>query len=275
MAQLVKCKLCQRQKQKDGNIYCEKCEISLFQIRSILREYMSNSNPPLWMTEGLGELFSWIFNGNPSGSGFFNTANEIMEIFAIDRADKIPRDDLSEINWTNLPEERILKILEDAFIITYDPKFLYPGPLSQKLIDVRWEGYEMNTPEIKQKLKEIHGIIAVAITYGLLNGENNRKPKYALAIFYLLSHIMTVNGIDGDIEPIISEYDLDIALNKLAPRQRAKIRRTMLGLIDGDTKIITDKDIEGRMQLNPITIAYIQNMRERYRERERSERSYS
>ena len=86
---------------------------------------------------------------------------------------------------------------------------------------------------------------------------------------------MTVNGINGDIDPIISEYDLDVTLNKLAPRQRAKIRRAMLGFFDGDTKIITDKDIEGQMPLNPITIIYAQNMRERYRERERSERSYS
>ncbi len=275
MAQLVKCRLCQRQKQNNGNIYCEKCNISLFQIKSILDEYIFNSNPPLWMTEGLGELFSWIYSGNPSGSGFFNTANEIVEIFAIDRVDKIPRSDLSEINYTNLPEERILKILKDALIITYDPKFLYPGPLSQKLIDVRWEGYEMDTPEIKQKLKEIHGIIAIAITNGLLIGEHSRKPQYALAVFQLLSHIMTVNGINGDIDPIISEYDLDVTLNKLAPRQRAKIRRAMLGFFDGDTKIITDKDIEGQMPLNPITIIYAQNMRERYRERERSERSYS
>jgi len=237
MAQLVKCRLCQRQKQNNGNIYCEKCNISLFQIKSILDEYIFNSNPPLWMTEGLGELFSWIYSGNPSGSGFFNTANEIVEIFAIDRVDKIPRSDLSEINYTNLPEERILKILKDALIITYDPKFLYPGPLSQKLIDVRWEGYEMDTPEIKQKLKEIHGIIAIAITNGLLIGEHSRKPQYALAVFQLLSHIMTVNGINGDIDPIISEYDLDVTLNKLAPRQRAKIRRAMLGFFDGDTKL--------------------------------------
>ena len=271
---LEHCSLCNRQKQSDGRKNCLKCEISLFQIDSIIDDYINNNNPPQWLIDGLGEIFSWGYTGNPIGAGFFNTANEIAEIFAIDRLEEIPRDDLKEINYTNLSQEKILKILKNALLIEYDGSSIYPGPILRKLIEVRWEGYEMDTPQVKQKLKEMHGIVSVAITKGLLL-ENRRKPRYALAVFQLISHIMLSNGIGGEIDTTITEYDLDISLNKLVRRQQDRIKRTMMGFSDGVPKIIKDKDIQGKMPLKEIAIDYIEKMRERYRERERDLRTHS
>ena len=265
------CSLCKRPKENDGNSHCKKCELSLFQINTIIDDYINNPNPPQWLIDGAGEIFSWSYSNNPLQTGFFNTANEIASIFAIDRIEKIPMNDLKEINYTNLPREKVLKILKNAFLIDYDQNFLYPGPIARKLIEIRWEGYEMNSPQVKQKLKEMHGIISVAITKSLLL-QPRGKPRHALAIFQLVSHIMQLNGIGGPIEPNITEYDLDIAFNTLVARQQDKIKRTMTGFTDGEPKIITDKDVEGKMPLNAISLTYIEKMRERYRERERSDR---
>jgi len=266
------CKLCKRPKKSDGKPHCKKCDLSLFQIDTIIDEYINNPNPPQWLIDGAGEIFSWSYSNNPLQSGFFSTANEIASIFAIDRIEKIPINDLKEINYTNLPRDKILKILKNAFLIDYDQNFIYPGPIAQKLIEIRWEGYEMNSPMVKQKLKEMHGIISVAITKSLLL-EPKGKPRNALAIFQLISHIMQFNGVGGQINQNLTEYDLDISFNTIVRRQQDKIKRTMTGFTDGEPKIITDKDIEGKMPLNPVSIAYIEKMRERYIERERNDRT--
>lgn len=268
------CELCKRQSRLKNTKLCDNCELALFQIDTILSLYLENESPPPWLLNGLIQIASWIYFNNPHGSGFFNTANEIVEIFAIDRNETLPIDELSEINYTNLPAKTVLDTLKKALIIDYDTKNIYPGAISKKLIKIRWEGYEMNSQEVKMKINEIHGIIAVAVTKSLVVS-NKHKPQRALGLFKLMSKLIFESFDTGEINPYISEYDLDLAFNKLPTRQKNKIKRELCGFSDGETKIINDKDIEGNMPLKDSVITYIENMRERYRERERTERGYT
>lgn len=270
----MKCKLCKRNSPIRNSIFCDKCDLAQFQIETILSLYLNNESPPQWVTDGLIEIASWAYIGHPHGSGYFNTANEIVEIFAIERAETISIDELSEINYTNLPTNTVLNILKHALIIDYDTKQIFPGPISKKLLKIRWDGYEMGSQEVKMKIKEIHGIISVSLTKSLLIA-NRIKPQRALGLLKLMSKIILDSSASEKISPFITDYDMDIALNKLPTRQQNKIKRQISGLSDGETKIITDKDIEGHMPLKSSVLVYLENMRERYRERERTERGYT
>jgi len=256
---LMKCELCKRNSPFKTTKLCDNCDLSIYQIDTILALYLENQSPPQWLIDGLIEIASWAYVGNPHGSGYFNTANEIVEIFAIERQKTIAISELEEINYTNLPSNMVLQILKNALIIDYDMENIIPGPISKKLIQIRWEGYEMNSPEVKLKIKEIQGIIAVAITKSLIH--NSHKPQKALGLFKLMSKIILDSDSSGIISPDISDYDLEIALNKLPSRQQNKIVRQIVGLSDGETKIITDKDIEGKMPLKENVKIYLENMR--------------
>jgi hypothetical protein len=266
------CKMCGSALNNGGSSpLCDTCELTLFQIDTIISEYLLN--PPSWLVEGVTEISSWVYNGNPRGAGYFNTANEIVEVFAIERKEEFPLEELKEMIYTNLPEKQVLKILKEALIIDYDTESIYPGPLSKKLMDIRWEGYEMDSLEVRKKIKEMHGIISVSITKGLLS-RDKFKPQKALSPFKLVSRIILESNENNGIARDISEYDIDMAFLKLSQRQKNKIRREMCGFSDGETKIIKDKDIKGDMPLKDAVIIYSENMRERFRERNRDERIY-
>jgi len=269
---LMKCELCKRNSPNRTTKLCDNCDLTIFQMNNILSIYLANDSPPKWLTDGLIEISSWVYAGNPHGSGYFNTANEIFEIFAIEREEAIPIKELSEVNYTNLPEKTVLNALKNALIINYDTEIITPGPLAKKLIQLRWEGYELESQEINQKLKEAQGIIAMSITKSSIS--NAHKPQKALGILKLMSKIILDNYTAEKIEPTISDYDMEIAFNKMPIRQQKKILRQIYGLSDGETKIITDKDIEGNMPLKETVLVYLENMRERYRERDRSDRGY-
>jgi hypothetical protein len=113
----------------------------------------------------------------------------------------------------------------------------------------------------------------VSITKGLLS-RDKFKPQKALSPFKLVSRIILESNENNGIARDISEYDIDMAFLKLSQRQKNKIRREMCGFSDGETKIIKDKDIKGDMPLKDAVIIYSENMRERFRERNRDERIY-
>ena len=269
---LMICELCKRNSFLRPTKLCDLCDLTIFQIDNILSLYLAKESPPIWLTDGLIEIASWIYTGNPQGSGYFNTANELFEVFAIKREEIIPIKELREFNYTNIPEKTILNALKDARIIDYNTEVITPGLLTKKLIQLRWEGYELDSHEVSQKLKEAQGIIAMAITRSSLG--SHKKPQKALGIMRLMSKIILDNFTAEKIESTISDYDIEIAFNKMPIRQQKKILRQIYGLSDGDTKIIKDTDIEGNMPLKASVLLYLENMRERYRERDRSDRGY-
>lgn len=250
----------------ESNTFCERCRLSLFQILEILKSYVEEDPPPNWLIRGIREL-SWVFREYPRTQGYFNTAMEVLELFIIDRMDEIGIQDITELNQTTLPRDKILDLLEKAFIIRRKGETILPGALTKKLQRVRWEGYDMNTPQIENRLLEVHGVLTAALSRSLIV-TREYFPRRALGIFHLLSEQMMRSG--EDIEPIIPEYVFISAFRDIDPRQRGRITRIMSGFLDGYTKVISNADEDGSASLKDIMIVYCQKMRERYRERERS-----
>lgn len=233
----------------------------------ILETYIHENPPPYWLVDAVKEL-AWIFREYPVTQAYFNTAMELTEMFTIDRMDHVSIEEIDEINYTNLPREKILTILEEALLIERKEDNVSPGPLVKKLMMIKWEGYEMNTPEVEGKLREIHGILTVALTRSMIR-DRTYLPRRALAVFYLLSNKLIADG-DVEITPFLEEYSIDIAMAKLTHRQRNRLLRVMSGFLDGETKIISDRpEGDGAPPLKDIMVVYLNKMRERWRTRDR------
>ncbi len=242
--------------------------MNLFQITNILETYISENPPPDWLLKGVREL-AWIFKEYPYTSAYFNTASEVAEIFIIDRAETITSDDIGEVNFTRLATPKVLTLLEDALIIRRENGNIYPGALVEKLRQVRWEGYKMDTPQIEDKLLELHGILTVTLIQAMIT-ERTYMPHRALGVFSILSQNILNSG-DDDIQRYISKYHVELAYAtaKVGNRQQRRINRMMLGFSDGKTKLISDITHDGQMEFKDSMVNYMSIMRTRYRERAR------
>lgn len=260
---MPRCEIC-KVNLSEGNL-CERCSLNLFQITEILDTYIHENPHPIWLLNGIREL-SWIFLSYPRTMAYFNTAMEVTEMFIIDREGKISVDEIMEVNYTNLPRNKVLSLLEEAYIIERTGNDVLPGMLVRKLQQVRWEGYQMDTPQIENKLLELHGILTVALTKSLIRSREY-LPRRALAILSLLSYNIISSG-EG-IETVIDDYMVDLAFAGLTTRQQNRIMRIMAGFFDGKTKIISDITDDGKKELKPQVVEYLTQIRERYRERGR------
>jgi hypothetical protein len=258
----------------DSGEICINCQLAVFQLETILNIYLTSSQPPDWIIDGLVEIASWIYEGSTRGAVFYNVASEVAEQFVIECDNRIPIDDIKEANYSAVPVNKILEVLSNAQIITYNSEYVMPGPLVERLRNLKLEGYAMGSAAIRRKLKEMHGVIAASIAFTTLK-EQNYRPQKALAILKLISQLITGADPTGDIEHVLTEYDFDVAFRKLTNHQQNKTKRQMSGFDDGEAKIIEDIDSDSNMPLKECVIAYAENIRERFRERERDERYYT
>jgi len=246
---------------------CETHSLTLFQILEGLDEFMRSNPPPEWLMAGLQEI-GWIYQQNPMTAGYFNTAEEVVETFVIDQIVEINVDDLEEINYTSHPTERILVLLENSLILERSGDRLRPGKLTRRLQETRLEGYEMDTPAIKKKIKEMHGIITLALAKSLLK-ERSFTPRKVIAILDLLSQHMLASP-PHEIVSRVPSARIDLALHTMTSRQQNRARRIMAGFNpDGETKILADVNDNGDMILKQSMLPYLTEMRERFRTRER------
>jgi len=238
----------------------------LFQITEILTEFVSSDNPPDWLLAGIREL-AWIFHDHPRTAAFINVAVEIADRFVIERVDKLSIQDVKEVNYTQLPLGRIILILQDAYIVKREGDLLLPGPLTKRLINVRDLGYPLSSPEQQQRALEYQGILALSLVRSMLK-DGTYIPQGALAIMTLLAAHALTSG--ERIEAEVSDLSWDIAFRNVPNRQENKMRRIMAGLLDGVTKMIHNINDNGRPELKASMLEYLQNMRERFRERQRA-----
>jgi hypothetical protein len=233
-----------------------------------LEEFIKNNPPPKWLTDGLQEM-GWIYQQYPKTVGYFNTTEEVVKTFVIDRAPEIHVDDLEEINYTAHPTERVLGMLEKAWVIERGGDRLRPGRLTRRLQETRLEGYSMDTQEIKEKIKEIHGILTFALTKSLLEdlGGEGFLPRKIIAVLDLLSEQMLASGEEIDLD--VPSIRVDLAFLSMPLRQRHRAVRIMSGFADGETKLLADVDERGGMILKESIKQYLTEMRERWRTRER------
>ncbi len=261
----MNCQICGNPKLPEESTLCERCTLSTFQIFEILEIYLKENPIPIWLANTVQEL-AWLYKQYPRTMGYFNTALEVVETFLFMGKDLISIDGISEVNYTTLPRDNVLSLLEEALIIERNGDRISPGKLVKKLQEARWEGYQMDTPEMENKLLEMHGILVVALTKSLLRS-GNYLPRQPLAIFHMLSGQILASG--EKIDPILPDYIIESSTGGLSSRQISRIVRSMAGLGDGKTKIISDITPDYEKPLKDIIIEYCEKMRERYRERER------
>lgn len=260
---MARCTYCSEERSGDSEL-CEVHEFALFQVAEILTNFIQSGEPPDWLLNGLREL-AWIFYGHPRTAAFVNAAVEIADRFAIERVPELTIHDVKEVNYTRLPQRRIIGLLEEALIVEREGDILKPGPLTRRLMTVRDLGYPLNSPEQKQKALEYQGILAISLLRAMLRDETY-VPRGALAIVTLLAvHALA----SGDIAAEISDLTWDMAFHAIPNRQENKLKRIMAGLLDGVTKMIHNINDEGRPELKDCMVVYLQNMRERFRERRR------
>lgn len=252
----------------DGELICKKCQLSIFQITDILEAYLKDEIPPKVVVDVVKEL-AWIYQKNPRTMGYFNTASEISQVFLFDSVTRINDEELKELNYSALPNNKILALLNDGMIVELENGYIYPGPLVKKLQQVRWEEVALSAPRLQSKFLELNGILTIAITRAMISNKQ-QIPRQALSIFHLLSNQIILSDDDDDVDNIISEYSFEgIMFSLLNPMQVSRILRTMTGFGDGSSKLIEDIDDNDEIHLNKKAAMYLNHVRERWRTRER------
>ncbi|MCP8308867.1 MAG: hypothetical protein H3Z53_11250 [archaeon] len=268
------CAYCNRDANNDSGL-CEHHEFALFQVTEILTEFMKSNNPPEWLLAGIREL-GWIFQHHPRTAAFINVAIEVADRFVIERVNSLHINDVRELNYTRLPQGLIISVLEEAYIVKKDGDLLFPGPLTRRLINVRDLGYPLNSPEQREKALEYQGILAVSLLRSMLRHEFRELgeveegmfvPQGALAIMTLLAIHALSSGEKLEVE--VSDLTWDAAFRSIPTRQEKKMRRIMAGLLDGVTKMIHNINYNNRPELKDSVLEYLQNLRGRFRERQR------
>ncbi len=244
---------------------CEYHKFALFQVTEILREFVRSDSPPDWLMAGIREL-SWVYHGHPRTAAFINAAMEVADRFVIERASSLDTQDIKEVNYTLLPQAKVISLLEEALILKNDGGKLRPGPLVKRLIKVRNLNLPLESPEQEAAALEYQGILAVSLMRSMLE-DGTVVPQGALAIMTFLA--AQALRADGAVAPKVEQLTWDLAFNQVPRRQEDKMRRIMSGWLDGIAKVISDIDANGQPVLKDSMVVYLENMRERYRERER------
>ncbi len=262
--------LCGR-KIKDFDEYCDKCNTTLFQIDEIITEYISNPEPPEWLSEAICE-YSFIYRDNTRVSKFFNSAGEISLEFVVNGVDKINIDKLWELKSSDIPTPAIISVLEEGKIVKKNGNFLYPGEMVNRLISIAQKGIELSDEEAIKSRKEMYGILGIVLTKSLLERrETEFIPQSALAVLHIISlHILRAN----DDDDIIDDVRFFEAVEKLPTRLRKKLVEKMAGFgpLDAEAYIIRDIDYDGQPRLKNCMVEYSNRMRIRKRERKQRER---
>ena len=261
---VASCEYCERDAEP-GEDVCEYHKFALFQVAEILREFVKVESPPDWLLAGIREL-AWVYYGHPQTAAFINAAMEVADRFVIERASSLDINDIKEVNYTLLPQARVISILEKAYILKEDKGKFRPGPLVKRLIKVRNLNLPLESPEQEKAALEYQGILAVSLMRSMLE-DGTVVPRGALAIMTFLA--AQALRADGAIGPKVEQLTWDLAFNHVPRRQEDKMRRVMSGWLDGVAKVISDIDETGQPVLKEPIVVYLENMRERYRERER------
>lgn len=262
------CSLCgiEPVSENSENRLCEICELDLFQINQILEAYMEDRTQPSWITDMVCEL-DFIYERNLRTRAYFNAAQEVIYRFSVEKESGFPLDDIKEISQSQIPRHKIITILENAYLAEIKDFRVYPGVLTRKLQNIRWEGYELNAPQMVLGRQEIKGVLSIALTKALIETKEF-VPREALSILNLLSQQML--EADAEIRRETKPYRQRIAFARITPRQAKFLIKTMGGSGNNSrTKICRDIDDEGNLVLKDIVIDYLTRMRERWRERER------
>lgn len=262
----MRCQICKR---RDAGVekICNYCELAIFQIAEILNSYRGGEQFPQWITEAVRE-FDFLYKRDPRTRAFFNIAIEIVELAILDNKTSFYWDELLEPLYTTIPESDIIRVLEKAWVIKTKGEMLQVGEITRRLRGYRLLDYPFNSEEMKSAIREMHGVIATAITYALITDVKlTRKyiPRGALSIFSLLSAHILAHLNEDKIPEKIPLYTQSEGLRIIRPRQQRHAKYYMCGFHDGSTRILQDVDGDGNLILKPSMTTYVERIRDRYR----------
>lgn len=267
-----KCALCNASMKSGGKRIslelCHRCDLAFFQIEEVLASYM-DGNPPDWMRKAMAHV-GWIFESYPRTAAFLNLATEVMFDFVIGEAPSLGEDDLKEFRYVKVSPNEILTLLEEAYLIIRDAGKIMPGRLIDEIKAVRIVDYPIKSKEFTERIREVRGVLAVAITMGLLKSGRFR-PQRPLTLFRILAQNILVSGLDDGraIERTMSQVSFEAACHKISPRQRSHLLWYMSGFSSGQPYIMQDLNDKGWIVFDGTIIEFMERMRERYRERMR------
>ncbi len=242
--------------------------LSLQQLDEILSSYVQTGVIPEWIREAMPE-FDFVYKRDFKTNAFFNTAIELKDIALFEQKEHIDVDDLIELQFTRIPDNTILHVMEKAYLLERDGARYKFGKLINQLVSIRMAGYPLNSPELLQVHREILGVLAIAITKALIEDFKAYIPRGALALFKILSAHMREHENEEEISRIINRECQNTGFNIIPRRQARHMKYYMNGFYDGSTRILTDVDDEGSIICKPSITIYLNRMRERLRERQR------
>lgn len=271
-SQTEKCALCDAPMKSGGKRIslelCHRCDLAFFQIDEVLANYM-DGNPPDWMSKAMMHV-GWIFESYPRTAAFLNLATEVMFDFVIGEEPSLGEDDLKEFRHMKVSPNEVMILLEEAYLIIREDGQILPGRLIDEIKAVRITDYPIRSKEFTERIREVRGVLAVAITMGLLKSGRFR-PQRPLTLFRILSQNILVSGLDDEraIEQTMSQVSFEAACHKISPRQRSHLLWYMSGFSSGQPYIMQDLNDKGWIVFDNTIIEFMERMRERYRERMR------
>lgn len=262
------CGLCKEKKRSSEGGLCDKCKLTVFQITESLELYLKSKRPPKWLLTFLRDL-GWVYQFFPKTKPYFDVAHEVTNKFVLYRREEMSADEVRRLAYANVPRHKIIDILEKAGIVKVgnNADILYPGVLCERLREIRWEGYKINSPQFQKRNMERNGILTIALTKSLLS-DGEFTPRKALSLFHLLS--LHMQFCDEKIAKAIPSFIQTRAFRALPESVLYGVKTQMTGWVDGQTKLLDDLDEKENILLKDEIVEYAEKMRERHRDRTRS-----
>lgn len=256
-----KCKICGR---KSYGEYCRLCEYALLQIDEIIRLYLEGT-PPEDMDNAVAE-FDRIYYSNLRLRVFYNTACEAVR-FAVTYPDSPIK--LVEPHFSNVPEPKVLTVLEESGIIERLEGEIYAGTLLKKLVQLRLTGYMFSSPEFSKQLRLIYSVLTIMITKTLLKHEEF-IPRVVMSILRIISAHVLRNMNSNNIPREVQRSTWNTGFKNVSPRVEAHTEWDLLGLSPNINPRIFEDYRSDRDQYisKECMLYYYEYIRDRIRERE-------
>jgi hypothetical protein len=256
-----RCKLCGN---KSFGEYCKLCEYTLLQIDEIIKLYLEGI-PPEYLDNAVVE-FDRIYFSNLRIRAFYNTACEAIRFVIVNPNSPLI---LMEPNFSNIPEPKILTILEESKIITKKEEQIYAGPLLEKLIRLRLTKYGISSPEFAKQLRIMYAVLTLVVTKTLLTHEEY-VPQIVIGVFRVISAHIARNFDSAMIPKEIPRSTWETGLRGMNPREEVHLEWDLLGLTaDTNPRIFDDYDTEREQFISkPCMLNYYEYVRNIIRERQ-------
>jgi hypothetical protein len=238
-----------------------------------------------WAEDFVREL-DFTFSRDNRANRYFEVANEIMLLCVGRSMSRIPIDDLRALQDRSREEVReIMEILELAGIGRLMGDEVILEDLGLKLVQLLPTGVALISEEFRRPAEEVRGAICIALAAMLMDsailGNGSRRPRtYLLWMKRLSRHCARFLPIPDPIDKCVwgveffergrraKQYVVGIS-----PRQREREFADVVGLGGAPSRMIERIDVKpgGKFDiyLKDSVVAYLERLRERYRERER------